>query len=97
MSNKVGTFSTSFDIHKSEADNWETILSELSVVAKSLDIPLMVFHITDPKCNFNTKLCFKNERDSNFLTHVWGELQAGYTADDMIDAYFSELQDRFYP
>jgi hypothetical protein len=97
MGNKVGTFSTSFNIHKLEADKCAAILSELSVVAKSLDIPLVVFHMTDPKCKFNTKLCFENERDSNFLTHVWVELQVGYTADDMIDAYFSELQDRFYP
>ena len=96
MSSEVGTFSTSFNIHKLETAKWEIILSELLVVAKSLHIPLMVFHITDPKCKFNTKLCFNNERDSSFLTHVWVELQVGYTADEMIDAYFSELQDQFY-
>ena len=97
MSTKVGTFSTSFKIHEIEKSRWVGILSDLSRVANSLDIPLMIFHITDPNCKFNTKLCFQNERDENFLTHVWAELQCGYTADDMIDAYFYGLQDEFYP
>ena len=97
MSTKVGTFSTSFKIHEIEKEKWSVILSELYVVARSLDIPIMVFHITDCKAEFNTKLCFQNERDVNFLTHVWAELQCGYTADDMIDAYFCGLQDKFYP
>lgn len=97
---KVGQISFSFNT-VTEKDQVE--LADLKELANSLDIRMVVLHVTNPERSiefpftYNTKVCFEHQRDENLMNHLWCELQVGWTVEELIHEYFETLLDRFYP